>query len=102
MDENIERLHLFVKLSFNFVSVQFTFSKIMAKCKYLDKCRFYNRFKSSFDSNCRIYVAKYCLGCGEQNCKRLEYRKSNGESAIDIYTPEGGVLILLEEDNLHV
>ncbi len=69
----------------------------MAKCKYLDRCKFYNRFKQSLDGNCRVYVAQYCHGVGEDKCKRLEYRKNNGVSAQDNYTPEGGVIILLEE-----
>ncbi|MBN2742994.1 hypothetical protein LX69_02170 [Breznakibacter xylanolyticus] len=72
----------------------------MANCKHLNVCKFYNKYKNALDANCRIYIAKYCHGCGELNCKRLEFRISNGYSAVDNYTPEGGVLILLDEEVL--
>lgn len=69
----------------------------MSRCKHIEKCKFYNRYKQSLDSNCKMYIAKYCLGCGEQSCMRFEFRKANGFSADPEYTPTGGVVIELED-----
>lgn len=65
----------------------------MAKCKYLDKCNFYGRYQHTLDKNRKVFINKYCFGCGETYCKRFVFLKENGYAADYNYTPTGGVVI---------
>ena len=63
-------------------------------CQLLDKCTFYNRYKSSEDPVYKKLIASYCNGSMMYMCRRRKYYNRHGYPPAKNMTPRGYKLLL--------
>jgi len=48
------------------------------ECDLLGNCGFFQRYQDTLDLACRGFIKTYCKGPKMEECKRKEFRKTNG------------------------
>ena len=59
------------------------------KCEFLDGCAFFNKHKEALGSAYDGFVRKYCDGPKMDDCKRRQYRITNGKPPSEDMLPNG-------------
>lgn len=52
-------------------------------------CGFFKKFQNTNEPACKGFIAQYCKGEMQSQCKRKEYRKKNGTPPVDEMMPNG-------------
>lgn len=58
-------------------------------CGMVEKCGFFKKHQQTKDLACRGFMALYCLGARQQDCRRRRYREEHGAPPPDDMMPNG-------------
>ena len=58
-------------------------------CESLAKCGFFKKYNESKQLACKGFIASYCKGAKQQECKRMQFRKQHGQAPSDDMMPNG-------------
>jgi hypothetical protein len=66
----------------------------MSDCPNLANCGFFKKYNATKQLACKGFVAQYCQGPRQEDCKRKTYRKLHGAAPSDDMLPTGQTISL--------
>jgi hypothetical protein len=64
----------------------------MNDCELLPRRGFFAKYQSTSDLACRGFMASYCQGPGQVQCKRRQFRAQHGLAPDDDMLPTGQMM----------
>jgi hypothetical protein len=64
----------------------------MSDCELLATCGFFKKYQNTKELACRGFLAQYCRGPKQDECKRKQYRQEHGKPPPDDMLPSGQVI----------
>jgi hypothetical protein len=62
------------------------------ECGLLEKCGFFKKYGTSKELACKGFIQQYCQGSKQDDCKRKEYRQTQGTPPSDDMMPSGKMM----------